>query len=307
MTENEIIIVDGIPDNEYHSLMDECVKYALLSLPFTINRMHIGDEKRRVANIAKGKIAEALFQTFCKKNSIKIDAEVCTTPFWTVDNRDFVLNSNEWDIKNNFIYHEKQIFKGNYTDLPALVPNRYKGDQWSKRNEKLVAGTNGVTFLFTFLKNADLVEGERCCDFIEININHQQQSFLSELLTKYHGYPQAEEPYSSQWFWENMESRGDNNYFTLNAKPHLVITGFADRTHWNLFKNTGPDDFENNFQSHKPPSWYNKYKNGTCKFLNGTLWTTITNATTPVATLPSFLSLFPSLKSGINAARIKQQ
>ncbi len=305
MLESDVIIVDGISDSEYNSLIEECVKYAIISLPFTVDRMSIPNEKQRALNIAKGKIAEALFETFCKKNNIIIDFDVCTTPFWTVDNRDFVLNRNEWDIKNNFIYCQDEHFNGNYIDLPALVPNRFTGDQWSKRNENLIAGTNGVFFLFTFLKNADLINGQRGNEFLEIDISSNQQAFIRELYQRYRGLPQPAEPYASQWFWENMSTRGNNNYFRLNSKPHLIITGYANETHWRLFENTGPYDRDNNFQTHINPRWYLKSQKGSCNFLSGTLWTTITNATTPISNLPSFTSLFPSLKSSLNVASFK--
>ena len=103
MTEKEVIIVDGIPSAQYHSLIEGCVKYAIISLPFTVDRMKIPNPQQRAFNIAKGKIAESLFQFFCKNNGINPDFESCSTPFWTVDNRDFILRSTEWDIKNNFI------------------------------------------------------------------------------------------------------------------------------------------------------------------------------------------------------------
>ena len=38
MTEKDIIIVDGIDDLEYESLIENCVKYAIISLPFTLFR-----------------------------------------------------------------------------------------------------------------------------------------------------------------------------------------------------------------------------------------------------------------------------
>jgi len=305
MVENEVIIVDGITESEYNSLIEECVRYAIISLPFTVDRMSIPNEKKRALNIAKGKIAEALFETFCKKNNIAIDFNVCSTPFWTIDNRDFVLNNNEWDIKNNFIYHKNEHYNGNYTDLPALVPNRFKGDQWSKRNENLVTGTKGVYFLFTFLKNTDLINGQRGTEFLEINISTKQQNFLRELYSKYRGLPQTNAPFTREWFWENMNKRGNDNFFTLHSKPHLIITGYANEAHWHLFKNTGPFDRNNNLQTYIKPRWYVKSQKGSCNFLNGTLWTTITNATTPISNLPSFVSLFPKLKTSLKAARFK--
>lgn len=305
MTENEVIIVDGFTENEYNSLIVDCVKYAILSLPFTVNRMSISDENQRILNIAKGKIAEALFQLFCIKNNIQIDFDSCTTPFWTVDKRDFILKKNEWDIKNNFIYHKKNGFQGNYVDLPALVPNRFEGDQWFKRNENLIAGNEGVSFLFTFLKNADLTNGRRGKEFLEIHINEKQENFIGELYLEYKGNPQSREPFTSQFFWDKMNQLGNDKYYTLHAKPSLIITGYADNTHWSLFKDTGPYDRYNNFQTYINPRWYTKSGKGSCNFLNGTLWTTITNSTIPIAELPSFLSLFPNLKGNLKAAKTK--
>jgi hypothetical protein len=306
MVENEIIIVNGISDIEYNSIIQECVEYAIISLPFTVNRMSISNETQRALNIAKGKLAEALFRKFCAKNNIPANFDICSTPFWTVDNRDFVLHNKEWDIKNNYIYYPKDIFNFNFVDLPALVPNRFEGDQWSKRTQNLIAESKGVCFLFTYLKNADLINGKRSTDFLEIKLSEYQQTFLRSLYQQYKGKPQANEPYTSQWFWEKMEANGNNQYFVLHTRPELIITGYADDHHWKLFENTGVLDRNNHLQNAVKLKWYTKSPKGSCNFLNGTLWTTITNATTPVASIPAFLSLFPKLKAEIKAARIKK-
>lgn len=305
MTEKDIIIVDGITDSEYESLIENCVKYAIISLPFTIDRMAIPDEKQRALNIAKGKIAEVLFEFFCNKNNIKPDFGICSTPFWTVDKRDFLLNGYEWDIKNNFIYCANHLFHGNYSDLPALIPNRFNGDQWTKRNDRFINGSNGSNYLFTFLKNASLVNGIRTKEFLEINITTEQHHFLRDLYSKYNGLPQNQEPFSEKWFWSEMNQKGALNLFKLNFKPFLVITGYADSSIFNLFKDTGPFDRSNNWQTFKSPRWYTKTSKGSANFLNGTLWTTITNSTLPVEHLKPFIDLFPSLRNQIIGGRIK--
>jgi len=302
MVENEVIVVDGIPDSEYNAIIQQSVEYAIISLPFTIDRMAIPNPIQRALNIAKGKLAELLFRKFCAENSIPADFNSCATPFWTIDKRDFVLNNKEWDIKNNFMYYPKTKYSGNYIDLPALVPNRFTGDQWTKRYQHLFSATDGVSFLFTFLKNADLINGNRGAGFLEIKLSAQQNTFLSELYSKYKGQAQTKEPFSSQWFWENMNKKGHNNYYTLLDKPDLYITGYAENAHYNLFKNTGPLDINNQYENYIKPKWYIKSQKGSCNFLQGTLWTTITNATTPITSLPSFISLFPNLKSEMKIA-----
>ena len=192
MNESEIIIVDGIPNEEYDKLIETCVRYAIISLPFTVDRMRIPDERARALNIAKGKIAENLFEFFCNSNNIVANFKICSTPFWTVDNRDFTLNNDEWDIKNNFIYHNGDLLtQYNYTDLPALVPNRFNGDQWTKRLIKQFPASNDVDFLFTFLKGTDLTNGQRGEYFLEILISDEQVSFLRGLYTKYKGNPRT--------------------------------------------------------------------------------------------------------------------
>jgi hypothetical protein len=306
VNENEVIIVDGIPGGEYDKLIEESVKYAIISLPFTVDRMKIPNEKQRTLNIAKGKVAEALFEYFCQKNDISLDTEPCTTPFWTVDNRDFLLNNSEWDIKNNFLYHSGNVLANHqYTDLPALVPNRFTGDQWSKRNTKMIGTSSNIEFLFTWLKGASLSNGKRGPYFLEIILTDDQHDCLRKLYKKYQGQPQTNEPYSADRFWNHMDSLGSNTYFKLNFRPELIITAYANDNQWNLFKNTGPYDRDHNFGSYLNPQWYTKSQSGSLNFMNGTFWTRITNATAPTSTLPSFLSLFPHLSNSINCGYIK--
>lgn len=305
MIEKDIVIVDGIIDADYDALIESCVKYAIISLPFTVDRMAIPDEKQRALNIAKGKIAESLFQYFCNKNQIFPDFNTCSTPFWTVDNRDFLLNGIEWDIKNNFIYCPNNLYHGNYIDLPALIPNRFNGDQWTKRDERLIANSNGVNYLFTFLKNASLVNGQRTNEFLEIVLTQGQQNFIRNLYAQYKGLPQKSLPYTEDWFWSEMSKLGTHELFKLNFRPQLVITGYADSSLWQNFKDTGPYDRHNNWQTFRQPRWYTKTAKGSCNFLNGTLWTTITNSTLPVENLKAFIDLFPNLKHGIVCGRTK--
>ena len=306
MTEHEVIIVDGIPSEDYHALIGECVKYAIISLPFTVDRMSIPNPQQRALNIAKGKIAEKLLGFFCSHNGISIDFETCSTPFWTVDNRDFILRGTEWDIKNNF-YYSKNGLEPAYTNLPALVPNRFSGDQWSKRNTNLIAGTQGVEFLFTFLKGASLdSNGRRYGDFLDLHFSESQVNYIQSLYRNYLGQPQNHCPYSEVDFWTQFDSLSDgHDLFSLNNEPPLIITAYANNEHWSVFKDTGGFDRYNNWQDYIMPRWYSKTQKGSLNFFNGTLWTTITNATVPVSLLPSFLSLYPHLKTNIKYGRIK--
>jgi hypothetical protein len=304
MQENEVIIVDQIEDEKYHSLVKKSVEYAIISLPFTVDRMRIPNENRRALNIAKGKVAESLFQHFCKINRIEVDFATPSTPFWTVDKRDFLMNNSEWDLKNNFIYLKGDyLTQYRYIDLPALVPNVREGDQWSKRNELLFDHSIRADFLFTFLKNADLQQKKRGKPFIEIQLTNDQISFLRKLYKKYKGQPQEQAPFSEDAFWKEMAKHGNLNFYQLRFKPGLVITGYANSNHWHLFRNIGPYEQNCYFKDYKTPHWYVKNKKGSCNFLEDTLWTRITNAVTPVSNLPAFSSLFPQLKEQMKGGR----
>jgi len=290
MTNNDEIIIDKISSADYRLIVKDAVKYALISLPFTIDRMKIPNHERRALNIAKGKIAEGLFKWFCKTNKVDVDFETCETPFWEIDKRDFMFDGAEWDIKNNFIYHAGDYYD-DYMKLPALIPNRHPNDQWSTRTQKKITGATGVKYLFSFLKGADLIGTSRGTDFLTLNLSFEQSEFISDLYEKYRGMPQNQKPFDEDWFWDELKKRGSEEFFTLSFMPYLVITGYADERHWELFKDTGPLS-KNNYQNYFDEQWYKKvgYKNS-LMWLNGTLWTTITNKTCPVQKLPSFKEL----------------
>jgi hypothetical protein len=303
MQESEVISVEGIPIDVYDKIVTESVKYAIVSIPFTINRMGIGRVKQRILNIAKGRIAEGLFRYFCEQNQLAADFKTCSTPWWKADKRDFLYQGLEWDLKNNFIYTGRKDDAFRYTDLPALVPNRYQpqqgntlhSDQWHNRHLKKFDQSSGVAFLFTFLKEADLIDGRRKNHFLEIQFKEEQLLLLDELAKKFGGKQQDKEPYSVNRFWDAMQKRGGEHYFVLHDRPHLVITGYATQEHWDLFRDTGPSASDNHFINHLPRGWYTKNNDGACNFMNNTMQTRITNATIPVSLLPSFLSLAPGL------------
>ena len=92
------IIRIQIENSIYDRLMEKSVSYALISLPYTINRMRLRDIQSRITNIVKGKISEKLFIHFCEQNEIPVQTEKCQTPFYLPDKRDFILGREEWDI-----------------------------------------------------------------------------------------------------------------------------------------------------------------------------------------------------------------
>lgn len=289
MKESEIIILNDIPSQIYYSIIKESAIYAVISLPFTVNRMRIDSLDRRIENITKGKIAEKLFKYYCEINSISADFKSTSTPFYKADKRDFLLHGYEWDIKNNFIHHDGNIlvdFK--YKDLPALIPDRHDKDQWAKREKLYFNESKGVCFLFTFLKATDKNSRNQ---FITINLSEDQQAFLWDLIKKYSGKEFTEEPFNPEWFWSKMkEYKNDIPSLQINDLPNLVITGYADMEIFDQFMVTNSDN-DQNFITYINPQWYQlvrKSDRQLIKFLNGTIWTRIPNATLPVSKLKPF-------------------
>ena len=299
MSESEVIIVNNTPPRIYADIIKESVMYALISLPFTVNRMNLEDLNSRIENIAKGKIAERLFRFFCSENLIPADFKQCTTPFYQVDRRDFILNGLEWDIKNNYIYHSgNELKEFNYTDLPALVPDRNPNDQWEKREVSYFGKSSSVCYLFTYLKASNRDKRD---PFFKINLSKSQQKFLINLIDNYKGETFKEPPFEEDWFWKEMKKRKDEEQsLEIFDFPNLVITGYADETTCPKFLSTNCT--KTHFMDYLQPQWYQliKGKKGQLlKFMDGTLWTKIRNATLPVSRMPSFLSITPKLNEKI--------
>lgn len=290
MKENEVIIVE-IPKEKEIGIVDKAVKYSIKSVPFTYNRMNKIRMLYRINNIAKGKIAEGMLKCFLNENGILPNFEICTTPFYQADKKDFALNGKMWDQKNNYYHCNSLLYEGKYTNFPALVPNKFEKDQWSKRKDS--------NFLFTFIKEDDKT---RKNPFLTITITKEMEDYLQRLYDYYGGKTQMKSPFGEEKFWARMKELGGENYYVLNESPKLIITGYAGEKEWLHFKNTGHYAKNDNF----PLGWFYKNEYGITNFLDGTLCTKITNATCKISELPSFLSLFPQLKEGIKYGRLKE-
>ncbi len=285
MKEDEIILVDEIPQESYQAIVKRSLRYAIISLPFTVNRMELSNLKTRILNIAKGKIAEALFLVFARANNLPVDISACQTPFYRPDRRDFILNHLEWDIKNNFLFHAGKLLPGyRYTDLPALVPDKHGSDQWAKRTQPRIAGTKGVVFLFTFLKWAS--ERKRAKGFFDFDLNPAQQELLVRAWKKYQGQPWPKVPFREESFWHEWYVLSSGHALCrlrVNDFPVLIIGAYAGKNEFNCFRPIP----------------------GNQTFLNGVLHTRIPNRLARLKDLPSFVSLFPHLKQKLRLAHFR--
>ncbi len=267
--------------------LQKAVSYALISFPFTVNRMNLKNEKYRIHNIVKGKIAEILLALFAEEQNIKLDFKAGETPFWRSDNFDFSFQGAAYDLKNNYVQSANLLPEENYLKLPALVPNRFEKDQWSKRNDK-AEGVENRGYVFSFLTE-DKTSHTRLFD---LRISIQTLDFLTRLTEQFSDFRDEKEPFTETWFWDAFSKIGEIPKIVLNRIPTLIICGAAKEKHFSFFADT--DDKTCHGYRLYTGQWYENRPEGGISFCNGLINTRIKNATCPMAALPSFKSILLS-------------
>lgn len=231
---------------EMRAIAYEAVRYALISSPFTINRMHINDLDKRILNITKGKISEMLFAQFVDDHKLSFDFKSCSTPFYQGDKRDFLFNELEWDQKNNFLSRQSLYLKEEELDeLPALIPNKFTGDQWDRRTKLHFQHTKGAGFVFSFMFNK-LENGPLVTDFLTISLSKEWKTWLVSLGKSFQGKTQKKAPFTKDWFWEESEKRvlpWDSQTVQLNFASPIYITSYATQNDWSHFRPLSPSSF----------------------------------------------------------------
>lgn len=225
MNSDELITYSIENSDVQKSIIRQAIEYALISIPFTFDRLANRNLTKNIVNIAKGKLAENYFYNFCNEHQLAIDTESLSTPFYQADKKDFLFKGLEWDIKNNFLHHELPLLAPElYLEQMALIPNRGPWDQWSKRSRINRQQSKGTGYVFTFMKKSD-PKIEK--DFLKIDMNLEQKNFLLDLYEKYQGKHQTHSPYEMGFFWENFRNLGGDFDYEISFFPHLVITGVA--------------------------------------------------------------------------------
>jgi len=275
VNESEIIVHKCSSDDEFKLLSQRAFQYALISLPFTVDRMKLRNIKSRILNIYKGKLAEGLLENFALQNQLKIDFEAGESGFWTRDLFDFSYRGIEWDLKNNFTHAQEALPPGEYLNLPALVPNRHQEDQWQKAQKSDKKG-----FLFSFMTQNEFPNQK------QIKLSGAQTEFVKQLNTG--DVDRNEKPFQESWFFEELEKRGPKPQIEHSQIPNLVITGYCLPEHYAQFLDTdGIDHFNYAMFGGK---WYTLDDKNRLNFRGGLIRTRIRNATCPIAALPSFKS-----------------
>ncbi|MFZ1751997.1 MAG: hypothetical protein WAU01_17510 [Saprospiraceae bacterium] len=287
MSLDEIIIFDATPVDEFRKIANQAVRYALISVAFTYDRLGSGNMMSRIENITKGKIAEGLFYYYCDQSNIDINTAPCNTPYWMPDLRDFLWLGGEWDIKNNYFFCSDDDFSAFRLDrLPALIPDNYPGDQWSKRNHHKHTTSRFNAMLFTFMRYTT-----KHRKFFNIDINDPQKQYLAAFGSKAKESPLSRLHLMEQDFYHELDKLGGSEFVRLHYYPEFIITGCANANYWHAFECADKETV--NLGTTNGMQYANDYKQqgDYISYLDGALVTKIRNQYCPVIHLPSFRSV----------------
>lgn len=238
-------------------------RYALISLPWTVNRMAYAPDKhgmeRRLRNIILGKLPEYLMPVIFRDYGLFFDATAGETDFWKRDNFDFLLTINghkeEWDLKCLTLSFNK-MKSDDWLKLPALIPDRHKHDQWAKRNTTIRSDSFCKRYLFAYMDTPRL----------NIRLNDEQTGMYRSMIA-------APERFKRQDDFI-LRSLGDIAFDIDINILRLVLSAVAGPNEWSLFKTI--------------PANSNL----------GLIHTRIQNKGTAIAGLPSFLKITGRTKTG---------
>ncbi|HKL02193.1 MAG TPA: hypothetical protein VJ911_00905 [Cryomorphaceae bacterium] len=279
----EIITYQPTHPDALGQALAKSLDYALLSFPFTVNRMNLRSPKARISNIVKGKLAEALLEQYAFENQIPMDFTAGETPFWTRDHFDFKLGETAFDLKNNFVHANDILSAQSYLHLPALVPNRFEGDQWSKRNSSAEGATERA-FVFSFISQGATYK----TPLFKLKIESEQVNFLIGVLEEHAKKEFKGAPFTRNWFFSELNRRGPKPTVELKRKLELVLCGMAGEGEFEKFLDT--DGRENFGYAMYQKRWYALRAKTGLSFMDGLVTTKIKNATCPMEALPSFKS-----------------
>jgi hypothetical protein len=278
------LVVYHASDEAWESAVNASLKYALLSFAFTANRMALAHLPTRITNIAKGKLAEELLRIWARETGLPLDFNAGATAFHTADYFDFSYQGHAFDLKNNFLYHSGDSLPVEaYLTLPALVPHRYDGDQWSRRGEVASHPHLAKAYLFTYMKQADRHGGE---GFLRLRLNSYAWRYLEAHLKEFATYTGESPPFDGDAWYASLAERGAMPQWELRSRPAFVVAGVATAAHYQMFQDAdGIDAF-----GYHPymGGWYGLREEVGLAWCGGLLYTRIRNAACPVGFLPAF-------------------
>ncbi len=206
----DIIIFNDFNDNDYDQAIKEGVSYGILSVPYTYDRFKLGNSisgiKERIRRIAKGKIAENLFELYCKTNGVNLTKEETETPFWRYDKKDFKIDGVKFDLKNNFLTKGSGVVTDEVLDFPALIPvDQYKED---------------TGYIFSFMKGRDAFTLELDDDVI-YEISQYNNGCCGKQLDHCPEYYKGKR----QYYLDMFAKYGRQKVVDIRYHPEMVICG----------------------------------------------------------------------------------
>lgn len=263
-----ILISKRIPHHDYDRILRKSVHYAVLSYPFTQQRVEWRLIKNKIHRIAKGHFARSLFRYLAEQSDWPLQFRG-SHHFFQAKLYDFEALDLEWHIIHQFIHHPPhQLAAEKYAALPALIPNRYPGDLWDRRNLVYRETMKASAFIFTFMRENEVYR--RHHSFFDFSLMPDHILFLKELRNAYGNERIKDQPFEQQWFWDEMDQRGGPIGLTVYRRPPLVLSGMASTRQFPLFaaEHAKFQDYE-----------------------NGTLYSLIPNFQCEIKQLPSFYEL----------------
>ena len=285
MKAKDVIFYKPAQHEELRESLQKEVETALVSFPFWASREKIKNVKFGLHNYLIKSLPKVLFNLFAKEQNLSLDFKAGKRAFPNNPVFDFSFENTAWHIQNNFVQNPKPLHAEEYVYLPALIPNRFKNDNWSKR-DKFLEGYKNTGFLFTFLSE----DSDKTNPLFDLAMDYRTLNFLSALKSKNEDRNPKETPYSESWFWSEFLKISEIPQVTLNTIPTLVIAGVAQENHFGYFADT--DEKANLCYRLYRGNWYVNREGGGLSFCKGLIKTHIKNATCPMAALGSFNSVF---------------
>lgn len=209
----------------FQKALKQSLKYAVLSLPWTLNRMNYNESKsgleKRLRNIILGKIPEHLIWNVFDEYNIRIQSWMGATDFWEKDRFDILVNidgvTEEWDVKNLTLDFSR-VGRNDWLHLPALIPDRHNKDQWAVRNRIYLEESKRKRYLFTFLEDPVLninLTDEQVLEYSEIEKNKKYYIYQDKMI---------------------LRKIGPVEFGIANNEPRFVVAATAGKNEWTFFK-----------------------------------------------------------------------
>lgn len=249
--QEDIIIFNDFNEKDYDNSIKRATAYAILSVPYTWDRMGYGSDidgiRKRITNIIKGKVAEYIFEFYCKSKGVNISTKDTQTEFWRYDKKDFVIDNTKFDLKNNFFFKSNGIVEDEILEFPALIPVKQYSDS--------------VGYIFSFMSTKDFFNLELSDDVLyeisQINngcsgqqINNRPIYFTTE----------------RQYFLDMFDKYGKQKVIDIYDRPELIICGVKY-----------PNDVTKEYFSYLPKDTTLQYKSGRIKTRTNNYYTKIKN------------------------------